>query len=449
MTSSIAMLPADDEALIETCRQKSLELLRTNLTPQGILAATPAARADVARLCGDLRARRRGVRDRHGALRRRAAGARSRDRPGDARRVSGDERPDPKIRRSGPARSRLLVPRLHRRHAVVADRARLSRRPRPGRRAAAGLAPNVAKAIQWLEAQEHQRFFLLQQNEASDWADIMPRSGFVLYTNALWYCVKQLYRPRAHRGNAGEFQPAVSSLLRRAARIPARAPADALREARGEAPRPLSRPSSTSPSSARKATSSAMCSRCCADSPTSEAARRTLRALDRARIAEPWPVRVVCEPIPRQRPAVAGLHVAPPAEPRVAIPQRRHLAVRRRLLGRCAGAGGRRRQGARGTGEARGRQCARRLGVQRMAAWPHFGAARHARPVLECRCFSIAWTPCAAAARASRCGRAKSRARMQDCRNRQSDRRRFQVIAPRVRGSMQAAKEIAFCSRTR
>ena len=41
--------------------------------------------------------------------------------------------------------------------------------------------------IQWLLAQEHQRFFLLQQNEASDWADIMPRSGFVLYTNALWY----------------------------------------------------------------------------------------------------------------------------------------------------------------------------------------------------------------------------------------------------------------------
>jgi glycogen debranching enzyme len=53
--------------------------------------------------------------------------------------------------------------------------------------------PHVALAIQWLLAQEHQRFFLLQQNEASDWADIMPRSGFVLYTNALWYRVKQLY----------------------------------------------------------------------------------------------------------------------------------------------------------------------------------------------------------------------------------------------------------------
>jgi glycogen debranching enzyme len=51
----------------------------------------------------------------------------------------------------------------------------------------------IALALQWLLAQEHQRFFLLQQNEASDWADIMPRSGFVLYTNALWYQVKQLY----------------------------------------------------------------------------------------------------------------------------------------------------------------------------------------------------------------------------------------------------------------
>ena len=63
---------------------------------------------------------------------------------------------------------------------------------------ARGLARRYAKqirlALQWLLAQEHQRFFLLQQNEASDWADIMPRSGFVLYTNALWYLVKRWYR---------------------------------------------------------------------------------------------------------------------------------------------------------------------------------------------------------------------------------------------------------------
>jgi hypothetical protein len=49
------------------------------------------------------------------------------------------------------------------------------------------------RALNWLMCQEHQAFFLLQQNEASDWADIMPRSGFVLYTNALWFYVKKLY----------------------------------------------------------------------------------------------------------------------------------------------------------------------------------------------------------------------------------------------------------------
>jgi hypothetical protein len=51
----------------------------------------------------------------------------------------------------------------------------------------------IERALGWLLAQEHQRFWLLQQNEASDWADIMPRSGFVLYTNALWYRVKRLF----------------------------------------------------------------------------------------------------------------------------------------------------------------------------------------------------------------------------------------------------------------
>lgn len=55
------------------------------------------------------------------------------------------------------------------------------------------LADPAARALLWLRCQEHQLWHLLQQNEASDWADIMPRSGFVLYTNALWYRVKKLY----------------------------------------------------------------------------------------------------------------------------------------------------------------------------------------------------------------------------------------------------------------
>jgi hypothetical protein len=66
-------------------------------------------------------------------------------------------------------------------------------------------AGRIAHAIEWLLAQEHQRFYLLQQNEASDWADIMPRSGFVLYTNALWYVVKRLYKVRDARATYDNF----------------------------------------------------------------------------------------------------------------------------------------------------------------------------------------------------------------------------------------------------
>ena len=54
-------------------------------------------------------------------------------------------------------------------------------------------ASNIQAALNWLHCQEPPRLYLLQQNEASDWADIMPRSGFVLYSNALWYYVKRLY----------------------------------------------------------------------------------------------------------------------------------------------------------------------------------------------------------------------------------------------------------------
>ena len=62
------------------------------------------------------------------------------------------------------------------------------------------LRARVEKAIAWLLCQEQPGRHLLVQNEASDWADIMPRSGHVLYSNALWYRVKKLYRlPAADR----------------------------------------------------------------------------------------------------------------------------------------------------------------------------------------------------------------------------------------------------------
>ncbi|MDA8094571.1 MAG: glycoside hydrolase [Betaproteobacteria bacterium] len=55
------------------------------------------------------------------------------------------------------------------------------------------LAEPSRKALTWLGCQEHPQICLVRQDEASDWADIMPRSGFVLYSNALWYYVKCLY----------------------------------------------------------------------------------------------------------------------------------------------------------------------------------------------------------------------------------------------------------------
>lgn len=63
----------------------------------------------------------------------------------------------------------------------------------PGSNIKKRMEKKIDLALYWLRCQEHQTLHLLQQNEASDWADIMPRSGFVLYSNALWYYVKKLY----------------------------------------------------------------------------------------------------------------------------------------------------------------------------------------------------------------------------------------------------------------
>lgn len=68
------------------------------------------------------------------------------------------------------------------------------------------LDTEIRLAVHWLLCQEHQGLFLLQQNEASDWADIMPRSGFVLYSNALWYFVKKLYSIQGAQKTAHYFR---------------------------------------------------------------------------------------------------------------------------------------------------------------------------------------------------------------------------------------------------
>jgi glycogen debranching enzyme len=183
-----------DRSLLDTCSSRSVELLERNLTPDGILAASPGARAD-----------RRGYtaifgRDAavcaigmalsgNAALEQAAAAglqtlAQHQAPNGQIPKFVDITRDEPDFWYLGCIDSTLwwLI--------ALALLDRLRRGSTLRRR----YARHIKLAIQWLLAQEHQRFFLLQQNEASDWADIMPRSGFVLYTNALWYSVKRLYR---------------------------------------------------------------------------------------------------------------------------------------------------------------------------------------------------------------------------------------------------------------
>lgn len=51
----------------------------------------------------------------------------------------------------------------------------------------------IKKALNWLFYQDTNNDGLLEQGEASDWADYMPNNGIVLYTNVLWYRVLHLY----------------------------------------------------------------------------------------------------------------------------------------------------------------------------------------------------------------------------------------------------------------
>lgn len=185
-------------AIVERCREAALALLRANTGRDGILAASPSKRAQ---------------QKSYHAVFARDAGvcALAMARTHDAALVEG-------------ARNGLLLLARHQ-----ADNGQIPKfvlpakadadfwyvgcidatlwwlialkhfsRQRPEERLERRLGAEVGRAIQWLACQEHPRLALLAQNEASDWADIMPRSGFVLYTNALWYHVKRLWGlPRA------------------------------------------------------------------------------------------------------------------------------------------------------------------------------------------------------------------------------------------------------------
>ena len=184
--------------LLETCRARSIELLRRNLSPGGILAASPGKRADLrgytaifgrdAAVCalgmavsGDELLETEAATGLHTLAEHQAPN-------GQIPKFVDLQRSEADFWYLGCIDSTLwwliALAFLDTREATHGRGGGLRRR----------YAARIKLALQWLLAQEHQRFFLLQQNEASDWADIMPRSGFVLYTNALWYFVKRLYR---------------------------------------------------------------------------------------------------------------------------------------------------------------------------------------------------------------------------------------------------------------
>jgi len=287
----------DGQALIEACHSRSIDLLRQNLTPAGILAASP----------GD-RARSRGytaIFGRDAAIC--AIGMA----------LSGD----PLLERAAGRGLHTLgahqapngqIPKFVEPGAREADfwylgcidstlwwllaLDFLERRSPPARRTR---SRRVQLALQWLLAQEHQRFFLLQQNEASDWADIMPRSGFVLYTNALWYAVKRRYgldRAEDTRRNFnGLFHPFSAGLARyRRARL---LNEYVLRRARNR-DLYLSFVNFSFFGEEGDVFGNLLAVLCgLADS---RASGRTLDALQRARVSRLYPVRVVTHPIRRR-----------------------------------------------------------------------------------------------------------------------------------------------------
>lgn len=182
---------ASTRPLIEACTQAALELLQANLTPHGILAASRSEAAEARRytrifgrdaaicvmaMCGS------GVEALEvGAVASLDALVAQQALNGQIPKYVDPEGQDADFWYLGCIDATLWW-------LIAVDHVRRAGPVSPDR-----WQTGVDRAITWLLAQEHQRFRLLQQNEASDWADIMPRSGYVLYTNALWYDVKRRF----------------------------------------------------------------------------------------------------------------------------------------------------------------------------------------------------------------------------------------------------------------
>jgi hypothetical protein len=292
--------PVDESKLLADCHERAVDLLHRNLTPAGVLAATATKRAEArgytaifgrdAAIC---------------ALGMAVTGDRTLERSAakGLETLAAYQAPNGQIPKFvAPDRREadfwylgcidatlwwLIALALVDEH--LGGR---GRRPRLLHR----FRREVALALRWLGAQEHQRFFLLQQNEASDWADIMPRSGFVLYTNALWYRVKRLFdlpNAAATRANFnGMFHPFSAALAEyRRARL---LTDYALKRARNRELY-LSFVNFSFFGEEGDVFGNVLAVLCGAL--TDSASRRTLDALVASGVHEPYPVRAVVQPI--------------------------------------------------------------------------------------------------------------------------------------------------------
>lgn len=289
------------DALVAECRERAVRLLRANLAPEGILAASPGDRAasrnylsvfgrDAAvcalgmALTGD-----EALRD--GAVAGLATLADHQAANGQIPKFVHCERAEPDFWYVGCIDSTLWW--------LVALDALEARGAAPGLRGR--FAGPIAAALRWLQAQEHQHFFLLQQNEASDWADIMPRSGFVLYTNALWHLVKRRYglpgaeATREH-ANLLLYPFGTGSAPHRRARLLA----EHAREHARDRGLYLSFVNFTAFGDEGDVFGNILAILCgLADA---GATRRVVRSLLAAGVDDPYPVRVTCEPIAEDSP---------------------------------------------------------------------------------------------------------------------------------------------------
>jgi len=195
--------PPTTAAAIDACRRESLALLARNLTRHGILAASRSEAAESRRytrifgrdaaicvlaMCGSGEpALEQGAVDSLDAL------AREQADNGQIPKYVDPEGRDADFWYLGCIDATLWW-------LIAVDHVRRQGRVAPDR-----WRDGVAQALSWLRAQEHPTFRLLQQNEASDWADIMPRSGYVLYTNALWVEVKRRYGLAHHEATHHHF----------------------------------------------------------------------------------------------------------------------------------------------------------------------------------------------------------------------------------------------------